>query len=30
MTACTERHPAAPIDGVAGDGRKGMPEEGTE
>jgi hypothetical protein len=29
MTACTERHPAAPIDGIAGEGRKGMPTEGT-
>ena len=27
MTACTERHPAAPIDGLAGEGR-GMPKEG--
>jgi hypothetical protein len=25
MTACTERHPAAPVDGVAGEGQKGMP-----
>jgi hypothetical protein len=24
MTACTERHPAAPIDGLAGEGQKGM------
>jgi hypothetical protein len=29
MTACTERHPAAPIDGIAGEGQKGMPKEGT-
>lgn len=29
MTACTERHPAAPPDGLAGEGRKGMPKEGT-
>jgi hypothetical protein len=29
MTACTERHPAAPADGVAGEGRKGMHEGGT-
>jgi hypothetical protein len=29
MTACTERHPAAPIDGVPGEGQKGMPKEGT-
>jgi hypothetical protein len=29
MTACTERHPAAPADGVAGEGRKGMPEVGS-
>jgi hypothetical protein len=26
MTACTERHSAAPNNGVAGEGRKGMPE----
>jgi len=26
MTACTERHPAAPNDGLAGEGQKGMPE----
>jgi hypothetical protein len=26
MTDCTERHPAAPDDGVAGEGQKGMPE----
>jgi hypothetical protein len=24
MTACTERHPAAPDDGVAREGQKGM------
>ena len=29
MTARTERHPAAPDDGVAGEGQKGMPKEGT-
>jgi hypothetical protein len=29
MTACTERHPAAPNDGVAGEGQKGMPEVST-
>jgi hypothetical protein len=28
MTACTERQPAAPADGAAGEGQKGMPEEG--
>jgi len=27
MTACTERHPAAPDDGLAGEGQKGMPKE---
>ena len=27
MTACTERHPAAPNDGLAGEGQKGMPKE---
>jgi hypothetical protein len=27
MTACTERHPAAPSDGLAGEGRKGMHKE---
>ena len=26
MSDCTERHPAAPDDGVAGEGQKGMPE----
>jgi len=29
MTACTERHPAVPADGLAGEGQKGMPKEGT-
>jgi hypothetical protein len=29
MTACTERHPAGPDDGVAGEGQKGMRKEGT-
>jgi hypothetical protein len=29
MTACTERHPAAPADGFAGEGQKGMPEAGS-
>jgi hypothetical protein len=24
MTACTERHPAGPSDGLAGEGQKGM------
>jgi hypothetical protein len=28
MTACTERHPAAPTDGLAGEGQKGIPKEG--
>jgi hypothetical protein len=27
MTACTERHPAAPDNGLAGEGQKGMAEE---
>ena len=27
MTDCTERHPAAPHDGVAGEGQKGMAQE---
>jgi hypothetical protein len=27
MTACTERHPAAPPDGLSGEGQKGMPQE---
>ena len=30
MTACTERHPAVAMDGLAGEGQKGMPKEGTE
>jgi hypothetical protein len=29
MTACTERHPAAPTQNAAGEGQKGMPEAGT-
>ncbi len=29
MTDCTERHSAAPSDGVAGEGQKGMPKEGS-
>jgi len=29
MTACTERHPAGPEEGLAGEGQKGMPKEGT-
>jgi hypothetical protein len=29
MTACTEQHPAAPNNGIAGEGQKGMPKEGT-
>jgi hypothetical protein len=29
MTACPERHPARAADGVAGEGRKGMPKGGT-
>jgi len=29
MSACTERHTAAPDDGLAGEGQKGMPMEGT-
>jgi hypothetical protein len=29
MTACTERHPAGPCNGVAGEGQKGMPKEGS-
>jgi hypothetical protein len=28
MSACTERHPAAPADGLAGEGQKRMPKEG--
>jgi hypothetical protein len=27
MTDCTERHPAAPNDGPAGEGQKGMSKE---
>lgn len=27
MTDCTERHPAAPDNGLAGEGQKGMPKE---
>jgi hypothetical protein len=29
MTACTERHPAAPANGIAGEGQKGMTKVGT-
>jgi len=29
MTACTERHTGALRDGLAGEGQKGMPKEGT-
>jgi hypothetical protein len=29
MTDCTERHTAARACGVAGEGQKGMPKEGT-
>jgi hypothetical protein len=29
MTDCTERHPAAPHNGIAGEGQEGMAEEGT-
>ena len=29
MTACAERHPAAPADGLAGEDRKGMHKEGS-
>jgi hypothetical protein len=29
MTASTERHAAAPPDGLAGEGRKDKPKEGT-
>jgi hypothetical protein len=25
MIACTERHPAEPMDGLAGEGQKSMP-----
>jgi hypothetical protein len=27
MTACTERHPAGPDDGIAGEGQKAMTKE---
>ena len=27
MTDCTERHPVAPEDGIAGEGREGMTKE---
>ena len=29
MTACTERHTGALPNNIAGEGQKGMPEEGT-
>jgi hypothetical protein len=29
MIACTERHLAAPTDGLSGEGQKSMPREGT-
>jgi hypothetical protein len=29
MTDCTERHLAEVADGVAGEGQKGMPKEGS-
>ena len=29
MTARTERHPAAPNNGMSGGGQKGLPKEGT-
>ncbi len=29
MTACTERHPAAPDSDPDGEGQKGMPKEGS-
>jgi hypothetical protein len=29
MTACTERHSAAPDNGVSGEGQKGMPKGDT-
>lgn len=29
MNACTERHPPAPMDGLAGEGRKRMQMAGT-
>jgi hypothetical protein len=30
MTDCTERHTAAPDNGIAGEGQKGMPKEAKE
>jgi hypothetical protein len=29
MTDCTERHPAGPVNGLDGEGQKGMPKEDT-
>jgi hypothetical protein len=29
MTACTERQRAEPSNGLAGEGQKGIPQEGT-
>jgi len=29
MTDCTERHPAAPANGIAGEGREGMTKGST-
>jgi hypothetical protein len=29
MTDCTERHSAAPMDGLAGEGQEGMPKVGS-
>jgi hypothetical protein len=29
MTDCTERNSAAPMDGLAGEGRQGTPKEGS-
>ena len=29
MTACTERHTATPANGLAGEGQKDLPREGT-
>jgi hypothetical protein len=29
MIACTERHPAGPDSSLAGEGKQGMPKEGT-
>jgi hypothetical protein len=29
MSDCTERHPAAPADGLAGEGQERMPKVGT-